>query len=58
MKKLRATKEENENTIKALKERLTNSENLLETKVTRLKEVEAAFKKQSGMWTFDVLYLL
>mmetsp|Transcript_4216 Transcript_4216/g.5903 ORF Transcript_4216/g.5903 Transcript_4216/m.5903 type:complete len:775 (-) Transcript_4216:562-2886(-) len=45
IKKLRATKEEQETTIKHLQERLTNTEQLLEAKVNKVKEYESNQRK-------------
>jgi hypothetical protein len=49
IKSLRATKKEDDSTITSLKERLQNTENLLEMKVTRLKELEEESKKFIGI---------
>ncbi len=48
VKSLRASKKEDDKSISSLKERLQNTENLLEAKVTKLKELEEESKKYSG----------
>eukprot|EP01117_Protostelium_nocturnum_P013991 TRINITY_DN5279_c0_g1_i1.p1 TRINITY_DN5279_c0_g1~~TRINITY_DN5279_c0_g1_i1.p1 ORF type:complete len:594 (-),score=292.09 TRINITY_DN5279_c0_g1_i1:1249-3030(-) len=47
IKKLRAEKVENDNTVSMLQDRSSNSENLLEAKVLKIKELESILKKQS-----------
>lgn len=50
MKGLRETKKEQEKQIQSLKERLTNTENLLESKNARVKELEEETRKYAGLF--------
>lgn len=47
-KQYKATKTDDDKTIKELKERLTTTEDLLEKKVTKLKELEDNMRNYSG----------